>query len=70
MLNDPVRVTATTAPPPGTCRWCGMIHGPRCYAVAAIEYHPDGTVKRVEFVPPQPVQSVNTDWKFGGLPNS
>lgn len=29
------------------CRWCGMIHGPRCPEVKAIEYFQDGTVKRV-----------------------
>jgi len=34
------------------CKWCGVSHGPRCPSVAAIEYHPDGTVRRVEFVPP------------------
>lgn len=32
------------------CRWCGMMHGPMCNAVKAIEFHADGvTVKRVEF---------------------
>jgi hypothetical protein len=35
------------------CRFCGSTHGVRCPAVAAIEYHPDGTVRRVEFVQPQ-----------------
>ena len=34
------------------CRWCGLIHGPRCPSVKAIEYFPDGTVKRVEFMTP------------------
>jgi hypothetical protein len=35
---------------PGGCRWCGMIHGPACPSVRAIEYYPDGvTVRRVEF---------------------
>jgi hypothetical protein len=33
----------------GQCRWCGRWHGPVCPRVQAIEYHPDGTVKRVEF---------------------
>jgi hypothetical protein len=44
----------TTANPPiendGKCRFCGMYHGPLCPSVRAIEYHPDGTVKRVELV--------------------
>lgn len=38
---------------PKQCGWCGMIHGPRCFSVHAIEFYPDGiTVKRVEFVKP------------------
>lgn len=40
----------TTSPTP--CRYCGTYHGVRCPSVAAIEYHPDGTVRRVEFVQP------------------
>jgi hypothetical protein len=37
-----------------SCRWCGLIHGPKCPKVKAIEYQPDGaTVKRVEFFSPQ-----------------
>lgn len=49
------------------CGWCGLIHGPRCPSVKAIEYYEDGvTVKRVEFVtaadyvftqPPLPISS-------------
>jgi hypothetical protein len=31
------------------CQWCGMIHNGTCPKVAAIEYHPNGAVKRVEF---------------------
>ena len=32
------------------CRWCGMFHGPICWAVKALEFQADGvTVKRVEF---------------------
>lgn len=31
------------------CRWCGMTHGPQCPSVKAIDFFPDGTVKRVEF---------------------
>lgn len=34
------------------CRWCGMFHDVRCPWVKAYEFHPDGTVKRVEFVQP------------------
>lgn len=42
------------------CQWCGLIHGPRCPTVKAIEYHPDGTVKRVEFM--TPVDHRPIDW--------
>lgn len=44
------------APPPaGSCPWCSMpphqttFHSGLCPRVKAIEYHPNGTVKRVEF---------------------
>ena len=33
----------------GACPHCGMFHTTTCPRIAAIEYHPDGTVKRVEF---------------------
>lgn len=32
-----------------TCRWCGWAHAGVCPRVKAIEYHPNGEVKRVEF---------------------
>jgi hypothetical protein len=33
------------------CRWCGLLHGPTCPRVKAIEYCDDGvTVRRVEFM--------------------
>lgn len=31
------------------CPHCGLIHETTCSLIKAIEYHPDGTVKRVEF---------------------
>lgn len=31
------------------CRWCDNYHTAICPSVKAIEYYPDGTVKRVEF---------------------
>ena len=31
------------------CGWCGDWHSGRCPRVRAIEYWPNGTVKRVEF---------------------
>jgi hypothetical protein len=48
--NHPSRVSpGGFAPNPRShCRWCGETHL-RCPEVSAIEYHPDGSVKRVEF---------------------
>jgi len=42
------------------CRYCGstLPHPGICPSVKAIEYHPDGTVKRVEFHGPAPIQTV------------
>ena len=39
-----------------SCPWCGFLHisGDMCPRVKAIEYHPDGRVKRIEFWPEQP----------------
>jgi hypothetical protein len=34
------------------CQYCGLIHGAKCPSVKAIEYNPDGSVKRVEFFAP------------------
>ena len=34
------------------CPYCGMIHQSTCPRIKAIEYHQDGTVKRVEFITP------------------
>ncbi|HEU4635426.1 MAG TPA: hypothetical protein VFS41_04565 [Edaphobacter sp.] len=44
-------MSATTIPNTTaiTCQWCGMIHNGTCPKVSAIEYHPNGAVKRVEF---------------------
>lgn len=38
-----------TAVAPPTCRWCGLRHDTLCHLVKALEFFPDGTVKRVEF---------------------
>jgi hypothetical protein len=37
---------------PRQCGYCGMIHGPKCPTVKAMEFHPNGSVKRVEFFAP------------------
>ena len=33
----------------GQCAWCGGFHTQKCPLVKAIEYHENGTTKRVEF---------------------
>lgn len=37
------------------CEHCGLIHDTTCPRIRAIEYHNDGTVKRIEFHAPQPI---------------
>ena len=49
-----VNWTGPFAPGSGICPWCSagnirVAHGGPCPYVKAIEYHPNGTVKRVEF---------------------
>ncbi len=41
-------IASTNAAPP--CGWCGRYHGPRCPIIKALEYHPDGSIKRVEYL--------------------
>jgi hypothetical protein len=38
--------------PLNPCRWCGIVHIGVCPLVKALDFHPDGTVKRVEFHAP------------------
>jgi hypothetical protein len=63
------------------CRWCGLMHGHVCPYVKALDFYPDGTVKRVEFFQEtpgvrvtgwlmypridQPLSSVSDDGKAG-----
>jgi len=54
-----VSFSNTLVRPSGACPWCSgetswVMHGGRCPQVRAIEYNPDGSVKRVEFT--------NTPW--------
>jgi len=32
-----------------TCHYCGMIHDTLCPRIVEIEYHPNGTVRRIVF---------------------
>ena len=45
----------------GMCQHCGMGHTGACPRVKTIEYHQNGTVKRVEYFEPQPLVVGNTD---------
>jgi hypothetical protein len=40
------------------CQWCAGYHIGTCSLVKAIEYYPDGTIKRVEFRAPQQVHAL------------
>lgn len=46
---DPRWTKTTNVKLDGLCGWCNGYHSGRCPKVKAIEYHPNGTVKRVEF---------------------
>lgn len=35
------------------CSHCGLLHLTTCPRIRSIEYHPDGTVKRIEFHEPR-----------------
>ncbi len=61
-------MSQTSAVNPKGCHWCGKHHeGVRCPEAKAIEYYPDGTIKRVEFVTPGDWQGTwkLTDWPIG-----
>jgi hypothetical protein len=49
--------TADVANAPRYCAHCGLHHGPVCPRIKAIEYYPDGSVKRVEYLVPAPVDA-------------
>ena len=60
--NDPIR-----------CDHCGGFHAAKCPLVKAYEYHPDGTLRRVEFYAPNdhgPLVSAKTEfpYPFGNRP--
>lgn len=38
-----------------TCPHCGLIHQTTCPRIKAMEYNPDGSVKRIEFHEPRPL---------------
>lgn len=40
----------------GRCPYCGNLHQTKCFMVKAFEYHPDGSLRRVEFFEPLPAK--------------
>jgi hypothetical protein len=62
--DDDGRAGTAVATASGQCRWCGRYHGAFCPLVKALEFHPDGTVKRVEFHAPQPIVSAGGDLSY------
>lgn len=46
--TNPMSTTTSALKP---CGYCGAIHTSMCPRVVAIEYHPNGTIKRVELKP-------------------
>jgi len=44
--------TAPKLPHETTCQYCGMTHKGTCPRIRAIEYHDNGTIKRIEFRSP------------------
>lgn len=53
----------TTAAPAPSCPHCGgWPHQGVCPMVQAVEYHPDGTIKRVEYKTSKDYDSTNTTW--------
>lgn len=54
----------------GSCPHCGMMHKTTCPRIKAIEYGPDGRVRRIEFHEQRTVQPVGTLFEaFAGLPD-
>lgn len=53
-VPEPDEKTATSI---STCPHCGLAAHPvtQCPRVAAVEFRQDGTIRRVEYVPPQPL---------------
>ena len=46
---------------PAICPHCNYGHAGTCPRIRAIEYHPDGTIKRVEFHEPKVVATGDPD---------
>lgn len=51
MAPNPTFSAGGTTP----CGHCGAFHAGPCPRVKAVEYYPDGTVKRVEYHAPSPI---------------
>jgi hypothetical protein len=56
-------VSSSTSAPEGGCMYCGSwpAHGPgACPMVRAVEYYPDGTIKRIERFSPRDLHETFT----------
>jgi len=42
-----------------SCIWCGLMHGGSCPEIAAMDFYPDGEIKRVEFLRGKMVEDTN-----------
>lgn len=61
-IYDLAAVTGTSMNLAGACPYCSSphtatFHSGACPRLKAIEYHPNGTVKRVELNPPEPARA-------------
>lgn len=53
----------STAVPLNICRFCGAYHPNQvCPRIRSIEYNPDGTIKKIEFID---IDYIIGGWKFG-----
>ena len=47
------------------CQYCGGTHGPNCPIIKAIEYFPNGTIKRIEYMTPSDYLTPVAPYRFG-----
>ena len=49
VTNASITYGANTTGDIRTCHYCGMTHDTLCPRIVEIEYHPNGTVRRIVF---------------------
>lgn len=55
-----MQIPGATSSATPQCQHCGRVHLSRCPDIKAIEYHPDGSIKRVEYFAPHDYIPVTT----------